>query len=113
MEKMINIKTVAGVGAGVALGFFALKSKNFLVLMALGVAGGVLANVVIKPTVAQPTTNTKSDLAVESVEDSGSEEDSDSKSSVEGFAWNERLGRMMPYGTVNEQSPSDFMDVGF
>ncbi len=43
MNKLLNFKTVVGAGVGVAVGYFAFKSKKPLVLMAFGVGGGILS----------------------------------------------------------------------
>lgn len=45
----INAKTFAGVGLGLVAGYFLFKSKNkkFLYIGGMGLAGGVLANLIL------------------------------------------------------------------
>lgn len=54
----INAKTFAGVGLGLVAGYFLFKSKNkkFLYIGGMGLAGGVLANLILNREAKKPIT---------------------------------------------------------
>lgn len=54
----INAKTIAGVGLGLVAGYFLFKSKNkkFLYIGGMGLAGGVLANLILNREAKKPIT---------------------------------------------------------
>lgn len=43
----INAKTFAGVGVGLVAGYFLIKSKKPLYIIGTGLAGGILANLIL------------------------------------------------------------------
>lgn len=130
MKANIDIKTIVGVGAGVSLGFFVLKSKNPLLLIILGVAGGAVAKYAIntkgeKIKDAEERVSEQTKLAVADIQETitsdnpdNSKEvkdfiESDKSSSAEGMAFNKNVGYITPYGTVEEQDPKQYMDISF
>jgi hypothetical protein len=102
--KNLNLKTIAGVGVGVAVAHYGLKSSNVLVLLACGVGGGILAHTLLN-------NNTKSGKTAMSNGVAGGE----ATSSMDGddIRFNPRLGYMMPTGKVKETDGADYMDVSF
>jgi hypothetical protein len=127
MKPNIDIKTIAGVGAGVALGFFVLKSKSPFLLIALGVAGGAIAKYAIKTKGekikdAEKKVAEQAKMAVIDIEESivtdlakdGEAEHEDAeKSSAEGMKFNKNVGYITPDGTVDEHDASQYMDISF
>lgn len=117
MKELINIKNVAGVGVGVALGHFVFKSKNPLVLMAFGLGGGIIAHTMIK-TNSEKKANVKkaTDNYLESVSrdvEATLNTGMDNPSDKGGLAFNKEVGYITPYGEVDEENPTEFMDIGF
>ena len=57
----INAKTFAGVGLGLVAGYFLFKSKDkkFLYIGGMGLAGGLLANLVLNRKEKNPVTTKK------------------------------------------------------
>lgn len=117
MENLINVKNIAGVGVGLALGHFVFKSKSPLVLVAFGLGGGILAHHLLKSksqTTAQVNQDTNNYLQQVSEDVNATLNNvSDEASSVEGIKFNPKYGYMMPYGTIEEDNPSEFMDIRF
>ncbi len=110
MEKYMNIKTIAGVGIGVAIGHFAVKSSNPLVLIAFGIGGGILANMIKTESEKRAEEEKKMlENVSREIENSLGEDSSD----MEGVSFNPTVGYFTPYGTVEETSPSNYMDVSF
>jgi len=110
MEKYMNIKTIAGVGIGVAIGHLAVKSSNPLVLIAFGIGGGILANMI--KTQAEKEEEKESKL-LEKVSQEIEEAMSDESSDMSGVSFNPTVGYFTRMGTVEETSPSNYMDVTF
>ena len=54
----INAKTFAGVGLGLVAGYFLFKNKNkkFLYIGGMGLAGGLLANLILNRETKKPVT---------------------------------------------------------
>jgi F0F1-type ATP synthase assembly protein I len=114
MKKYINIKTIAGVGVGVAIGHFALKSKNPLILIALGIGGGILANMYkTKAEKEEAELEAKAQRLLAEVSNDLDVNDEELQSDVEGIRFNPTVGYFTPYGSVDETNPSDYMDVRF
>lgn len=117
--KGVNLKTVVGVGAGVALGHFVFKSKNPLALMAFGVCGGIIAHYAFKTREEKKAeVNKKSEQYIKEVEEDinatlNSADLDEGKSSEEGMAFNPRVGYITPKGTVDETDAQDYMDISF
>jgi len=116
MNKLkIDAKTLIGAGGGVAVGFLLLKSKNPLVLMALGIGGGIIASQIKTKADKRREAENMSEDYLEKIKmdiDETLNQD-DESSSVEGVAFNPTVGYMTPYGTLEEDNPMEFMDIGF
>lgn len=116
-----QLKTVAGVGVGVALGHFAFKSKNPLVLMVFGVAGGILANQLLKSRgqkidEAENVTKKYLKQVNEDIEATlVTDEPAKNTTGEEGekMAFNPNVGYITPQGTVEEHNPEEYMDISF
>jgi len=52
----INAKTFAGVGLGLVAGYFIVKSKKPLYIAGIGLAGGLLANLIFNMSNENPIT---------------------------------------------------------
>jgi hypothetical protein len=117
IEKVMNIKTIAGIGAGVAIGFFLVKTKKPLALMAFGVGGGLLANQLLKTRgekvakiqeqsdnyMQQVKEDVNATLVVKDEPDYGGQK----------MAFNPTVGYITPVGEVEDEQPTDYMDIGF
>jgi hypothetical protein len=70
----INAKTFAGVGLGLVAGYFLFKNNNkkFLYISGMGLAGGLLANLILNRKEKNPVTTKK---YIESAEDELSNEE--------------------------------------
>jgi hypothetical protein len=107
----LDVKTIGGVGGGVALGYFVFKTKNPLILIALGVGGGLIASQVFK-TKADKSQDADKALEAQIIEDINNNLDTgEDSSSVEGMSFNPNVGYITPHGTVVEQNPQEFMDL--
>lgn len=112
--KNISLKTIAGVGAGVAIGHFAFKAKNPLVLMAFGVGGGILSYHLLKEKGAKISEAEVTDYIVETNKDIEATLVVDEpKLQPETIKFNPTVGYPTPQGEVHENSGSEFMDIGF
>jgi hypothetical protein len=113
MKELINIKNIAGVGAGVVLGRFVFKSKNPLVLMAFGLGGGIVAHTMLKnrnQKIEQNNANVKEYMEQVQADVEATVVPSKPKS---GEAFNPEVGYITPFGEVEEDNPREFMDVSF
>lgn len=109
MDNYINVKTLVGVGVGVAIGHFALKTSSPLVLLAFGIGGGVLANML-------KTEQEKSEMNQHKMLEDISKEiddyiDDEESSNAEGIAFNPTVGYQTPYGVVEESTTPRYMDL--
>lgn len=117
--KKIDLKTIAGVGAGVAIGHFAFKSKSPLVLMAFGLGGGILSYHLLKRKTDKVAEIQKAETDyIEQVKqdiEATLESRNNEESSIIGekIKFNPTVEYSTPEGTVNENSPTEFMDIGF
>lgn len=113
MKDLINIKNIAGVGVGVALGHFVFKSKNPLVLMAFGIGGGILAHNLLK------NRQQKIEKTNAEVKDYMEQVSADVEATItptkpkSGEAFNPEVGYITPYGVVDEDNPAEYMDISF
>jgi hypothetical protein len=116
MNKIkIDTKMLIGAGGGVAIGFLLLKSKNPLVLMALGIGGGIIASQFkTKEEKIKAIEDSSVDYLEKIKEDIDESLDlGDETSSAEGISFNPRVGYMTPHGQIHEENPVEFMDIGF
>jgi hypothetical protein len=113
MKDLINIKNIAGVGAGVVIGSFVFKSKNPLVLMAFGIGGGIVAHTLLK------NRQQKVDKTNSEVQNYMEQVSSDVEATItptkpkSGEAFNPEVGYIMPFGEVQEDNPREYMDISF
>lgn len=111
----IDAKTIIGAGSGVAIGFFLLKTKNPIALIALGVGGGLIASQIKtrNEKIKEVEMNSENylDKIKEDIDETLSEDEGNS--SAEGVSFNPTVGYMTPHGTIEEQNPVEFMDIGF
>ena len=113
MKELLNIKNIAGVGAGVVLGHFVFKSKSPLVLMAFGLGGGIIAHTIFKnrqQKIDQTNTEVKDYMEQVKTDVEATLTTSRPKS---GEAFNPEVGYITPYGQVEEDSPMEYMDISF
>jgi len=108
MEKYLNLKIIAGVGVGVAVGHFVVKTKNPLILIAFGIGGGVLANMIKTDTEKKQEDEEKVRELLQEIS-----QDEDGVSDFSGAEFNPTVGYFTPKGTVEETNPSDYLDVSF
>lgn len=115
----VDLKTIAGVGVGVAIGHFAFKSKNALVLMAFGVGGGILSYHLLKGrgqkiSEIDKQANNYAEQVKQDIEATLQKDTSESSSITgEEMAFNPKVGYITPRGTVKEENPAQYMDIGF
>lgn len=114
MKEYLNVKNIAGVGAGVLIGHYAFKSKNPLVLMAFGLGGGIIAHNILK------SRQQKIDKNSAEVKDYMEQVSADVDATLvtdekpkSGEAFNPEVGYITPYGQVQEENPKEFMDISF
>lgn len=109
----MNVKNIAGVGAGVLLGHFVFKSKSPLVLMAFGLGGGIVAHTLLKNRQQKIDANSKN------VKDYMEQVETDVEATIKptkpksGEAFNPEVGYITPFGQVEEDKPKEYMDVSF
>jgi len=103
----VQTKEIVGVAAGLAFGALVLNSKNIFVLMALGVAGGLIAHNVKFKYVKDGETII--DTESEQVEDESSEFYGENKE----MEFNKTIGYHTPNGVLEATEPKDFMDISF
>ena len=108
----ITIKTFGGVLAGVTVGAFIFKSKNFLVLTALGVGGGMLANHIVKMMDKDKATNEYINNVKKDIEDSLVEEKASFYGVNKEMLFEKQLGYNIPINNeMIEDKPSNYADI--
>jgi hypothetical protein len=116
MKELLNIKNVAGVGAGVVLGHFVFKSKNPLVLMAFGLGGGIVAHTMFKnrqQKIDANESNVKDYMEQVSTDVEATFNPINDAEKKSGEKFNPEVGYITPYGEVEEDNPYEYMDVSF
>lgn len=115
MKNTLEIKTVAGVGVGVLVGYAFFKQTNPLVLMAFGVGGGILGHHIKtkKEQIQEAEQKEKERLNELEKEIQNSLFEGYNDSDKERISFNKKVGYMTPKGEVQESNPSDYMDVKF
>ena len=116
MNKFLNFKTVVGAGVGVAVGYFAFKSKKPLVLMAFGVSGGILSSHLLKSRQEKiEIAEQESEMYLQNIqEDVDATISSDnSEGGGEKMRFNPEVGYITPTGTVKEDNAGEYMDIKF
>ena len=114
MKELLNIKTVAGAGLGVALGYFAFKSKKPLVLMAFGIGGGILSHHLLKSReekIVDAESNAKLYLQNINEDITATITSDNSEGDGEKMRFNPEVGYITPYGTVKEDNAGEYMDI--
>jgi N-acetyl-gamma-glutamylphosphate reductase len=99
----INVKTFAGVGVGLVVGYFLFKSSNkkYLKIGAIGLAGGVLANL-IQNHQDKKNQAISTEKYIEQAQD-------EMTASLTG---NEKMIKEpFDIASVNETSPKDYFDI--
>lgn len=96
----INAKTFAGVGVGLVAGYFLIKSKKPLYIGAMGLAGGILANLILNR-------DTEKKQITESITENTTVSD-DETSNFESI---EDLKEVSTIANVNQTSPKDYFDL--
>ena len=81
----INAKTFAGVGLGLVAGYFLFKTKDkkFLYIGGMGLAGGILANLILNREQSKKTTTLSTKNYIKSAEDELLDEEIDGLPMVE------------------------------
>jgi hypothetical protein len=81
----INAKTFAGVGLGLVAGYFLFKTKDkkFLYIGGMGLAGGILANLILNREESKKTTTLSTKNYIKSAEDELLDEETGSLPMVE------------------------------
>jgi hypothetical protein len=100
----INVKTFAGVGVGLVVGYFLFKSssKKYLKIGGIGLAGGLLANFVLnREDEKKPTTPSTKEYIKQVTEELPVTETVDNKMTEEKF----------DIANVTETSPKDYFDI--
>jgi hypothetical protein len=100
----INVKTVAGVGVGLVVGYFLFKSssKKYLKIGGIGLAGGVLANLIQNRQDKNKSTTPSTEEYIKQVtEELPVIETGDKKMTEEKF----------DIPNVAETSPKDYFDI--
>lgn len=116
MKELLNIKNIAGVGAGVVLGHFVFKSKNPLVLMAFGLGGGIIAHTIFKnrqQKINANESNVKDYMEQVSTDVEATFNPVNDAEKKSGAKFNPEVGYITPYGEVQEDNPYEYMDVSF
>lgn len=116
MNKLLNFKTVVGAGVGVAVGYFAFKSKKPLVLMAFGVGGGILSSHLLKSKEEKVViAEEESEMYLQNIqEDVDATLNSDNaQGGGEQMRFNPEVGYITPTGTVKEDNAGEYMDIKF
>lgn len=100
----INVKTFAGVGVGLVVGYFLFKSssKKNLKIGAIGLAGGVLANLIQNHQDKKKATVPSTEKYIKQVQE-------EIKDSLTG---NEKMVREpFEIANITETSPKDYFDI--
>ena len=116
MKDLLNIKNIAGVGAGVVLGHFVFKSKNPLVLMAFGIGGGIVAHTIFKnrqQKIDKTNADVKDYMEQVSTDVEATLNPLNNAQQKSGMKFNPEVGYITPYGVVEEDNPYEYMDVSF
>lgn len=116
MNKLLNFKTVVGAGVGVAVGYFAFKSKKPLVLMAFGISGGILSTHLLKSKKEKVAIAEKeSEMYLQNIqEDVDATLNSDNyEGGGDKMRFNPEVGYITPYGSVKEDNAGEYMDIKF
>lgn len=100
----INAKTIAGVGVGLVAGYFLIKNKKPLYIGVMGLAGGVLANLIFNR-------DTEKKQITASITESANVDDDETSN----FELMEDLKEVSTIANVNQTSPKDYfdLDLGF
>lgn len=100
----INVKTFAGVGVGLVVGYFLFKSssKKYLKIGGIGLAGGVLANLIQNHQDKKKATVPTTEKYIEQAQD-------EMTASLTG---NEKMVKEpFDIANVTETSPKDYFDI--
>ena len=97
----INAKTFAGVGIGLIAGYFLLKNKKPLYIGGMGLAGGILANLIFNSK-NKKSLSEKTEKYIQETENDIYEENTKEVSL-------EEVPTVLP--NLTETSPKDFFDI--
>lgn len=121
ISKSTSAKTIAGVVVGIGVGHFVFKSKSPLFLIAIGIAGGLLTNLLFKTKAEKDAEETEKYLSAMEKEiknfipltNPNEEEKTNFYGTNMEMEFDKSLGYHTPSGELTATEPKDFMDINF
>lgn len=121
ISKSTSAKTIAGVVVGVGIGHYVFKSKSPIFLIAIGIASGMLVNLLFKTKAEKEAEETEKYLsAMEkdikksiSLTNPNEEEKTNFYGTNMEIEFDKSLGYHTPSGELTATEPKDFMDINF
>lgn len=100
----INVKTFAGIGVGLVAGYFLFKSadKKYLKIGGMGLAGGLLANLLLNRTDAKKPTTLSTKQYISQAEDELTDSETGNIQLDE---------KKFDIANVEQTSPKDYFDI--